>query len=116
MVCAILKKYRETSSILADKQKCEKILKLFDSNGDDEYVDLDHFADLWFTILIPELDKLRAIPARRRKIYTLRDLNFRTVIITAERLDWLLENCQYSSTLDEMVSACIISIAKSKIS
>lgn len=112
---AILKKYRETSNILVDKQKCDKILKLFDSNGDDEYVDLDHFADLWLTILIPELDKLRAIPARRRKIYTLRDLNFRNVIITAERLDWLLENCQYSSTLDEMVSACIISIAKSKI-
>ena len=113
---AILKKYRETSSTLVDKQKCDKILKLFDSNGDDEYVDLDHFANLWLTILIPELDKLRAIPARRRKIYTLRDLNFRNVIITAERLDWLLENCQYSSTLDEMVSACIISIAKSKIS
>ncbi|MDN3587175.1 SNF2-related protein [Pedobacter aquatilis] len=113
---AILKKYRETSSIVVDNQKCDKILKLFDSNGDDEYVDLDHFADLWLTILIPELDKLRAVPARRRKIYTLRDLNFRNVTITAERLDWLLENCQYSSTLDEMVSACIISIAKSKIS
>lgn len=78
------------------------------------HVDLDHFADLWLTILIPELDKLKAAQTRRRKIYTLRDLNVRNVTITTERLDWLLENCQYSSTLDEMVSACIIGISKAK--
>lgn len=111
---SILTKYRDSITTLADKQKCEKLIKLFDPNADEEYVDLDHFADLWLTILIPELDKLRAIQTKRRKIYTLRDLNIRNVTITTERLDWLLENCQYSSTLDEMVSACIIGIFRPK--
>jgi len=58
--------------------------------------------------------KLKAAQARRRKIYTLGDLNVHNVTIITERLDWLLEICQYSSTLDEMVSACIIGTSKPK--
>jgi hypothetical protein len=66
-------------------------------------------------ILIPELDKLKAEKLRRRKIYTLRDLSYKNVTLTSEHLDWLLENCQYSNTLDEMISSCIIGLGKRKI-
>ncbi len=113
---SILKKYHEKIFTSAeDKFKCEKLIALFDTKVDvDDYVDLDHFATLWLTILIPELDKLKSIQMRRRKIYTLKDLDYKNVNITTERLDWLLENCQYSNTLDELVSACIIAIAKPK--
>lgn len=109
---SILKKYHEKIfKSTEDKFKCEKLIALFDTKIDvDEYVDLDHLATLWLTILIPELDKLKSIQMRRRKIYTLKDLDYKNVNITSERLDWLLESCQYSNTLDELVSACIIAI------
>ena len=94
-------------------QKIEKVLLLFDSEPDaEEYVDLDHFSDLWLAILIPELDNLKRTVSRKRKIYTLHDLNASNVKLTANQVDWVLENCQYSNTLDEMISACIIGIAK----
>ncbi|MGK9119062.1 SNF2-related protein [Olivibacter jilunii] len=96
-----------------DKLNAERILTLFNPESeDDNYVDLDQFADLWLDILIPELDKLKAQQTRRRKIYTLRDLSYRNVKVNSEHLVWLLENCQYSNTLDEMVSACIVGIRR----
>jgi len=43
-----------------EKQSAEKVLELFNPETDtDNYVDLDHFADLWLDILSPELDKLK---------------------------------------------------------
>lgn len=85
----ILKKYHEKIFISTeDKFKCKKLIALFDTKIDvDEYVDPDHFATLWLTILIPELDKLKSIQMRRRKIYTLKDLDYKNVNITSERLD-----------------------------
>ncbi|ROI03257.1 hypothetical protein EGI16_11880 [Chryseobacterium sp. G0240] len=103
--------YEKIFKSSTEKIKAKKLLALFNpENKEDNYVDLDHFADLWLEIFIPELDKLKAQKTRRRKIYTLRDLNYRNVHISIDKLDWLLENCQYASTLDEMVSACIIGI------
>lgn len=99
-----------------DKLNAERLLTLFNPESeDDNYVDLDQFADLWLDILIPELDKLKAPKTRRRKIYTLKDLTYRNVKLKSEHLVWLLENCQYSNTLDEMISACIIGLTKSKV-
>jgi len=96
-----------------DKEIAQKLLSLFNTDADtDEYVDLDHFADLWLTILIPQLDKLRNDKSRRRKLYTLRDLNYRNVKLTSKNMEWMLEHCQYANTLDEMVAACIIGIEK----
>ncbi len=96
-----------------DKSSVEKLLALFNpESNDDNYVDLDQFADLWLDNLIPELDKLKAAKVRKRKIYTLRVLTYRNVKLNSEHLIWLLENCQYSITLDEMISACIIGLAK----
>lgn len=96
-----------------DKHNAKKLLALFNSESEeDHYVDLDQFADLWLDILIPELDKLKIQRTRKRKLYTLRDLTYRNVKLNRDHLVWLLENCQYSNTLDEMVSACIIGIIK----
>ncbi len=110
----ILKQYASTVfKNNTDKSSVEKLLALFDpESNDDNYVDLDQFADLWLDILIPELDKLKATKIKKRKIYTLKDLTHRNVKLNSEHLIWLLENCQYSSTLDEMISACIIGLAK----
>jgi len=96
-----------------DKLNAERLLALFNpETEDDNYVDLDQFANLWLDILIPELDKLKAEKLRRRKIFTLRDLSYRNVKLNSEHLVLLLENCQYSNTLDEMVSSCIIGLGK----
>jgi hypothetical protein len=74
-------------------------------------VDLDQFADLWLNILFPELDVLKAEKVRRRKVYTLRDLNHQNVTLQSDHLIWLLENSQYANTLDQMVAACIIGVS-----
>lgn len=109
----ILKHYAPSFKSDRDKLNAERLLTLFNpESGDDNYVDLDQFADLWLDLLIPELDKLKAFKTRKRKIYTLRDLTHKNVKLDGERLVSLLENCQYSNTLDEMISACIIGIAK----
>lgn len=95
-----------------DNQNATKLLALFHPEYDeDNYVDLDQFADLWLGILLPELDKLKAEKQRKRKVYTLRDLDHKNVNLTSEHLTWLLENSQYANTLDEMVAACIIGIS-----
>lgn len=110
----ILKHYAsKVFKLEEDKLNAERILTLFDAESeDDNYVDLDQFADLWLDILIPELDKLKVQQTRRRKIYTLKDLSYRNVKVNREHLVWLLENCQYSNTLDEIVSACIVGIRR----
>lgn len=96
-----------------DKLNSQRLLDLFNPESeDDNYVDLDQFASLWLDILIPELDNLKAEKLRRRKIYTLRDLSHKNVMLNSNHLVWLLENCQYSNTLDEMISACIIGLKK----
>jgi superfamily II DNA or RNA helicase len=96
-----------------DKVNAKRLLDLFKIDSvDDNYVDLDQFANLWLDILIPELDKLKAEKTRIRKIYTLRDLSHKNVTINSDHLIWLLENCQYSNTLDEMISSCIIGLGK----
>lgn len=111
----ILKSHRDKVFSGESKVKAQKIFSLFELNIEtDDYVDLDHFADLWLSILVPELDRLKSIKGRRRKIYTLRDLNSKNVSLTNEVLDWILENCRYANTLDEMISSCIIGISKSK--
>lgn len=110
----ILRDYHEkVSKSRDDYEAAQKLLSLFNTDTDiAEYVDLEHFADLWLTILIPELDKLRNDSTRRKKLYTLRDLNYRNVKLTNMEIKWLLENCQYVNTLDKMISACIIGIQK----
>nr|WP_295922239.1 SNF2-related protein [uncultured Dyadobacter sp.] len=95
-----------------DKQNAEKIMALFHPAAqDDNYVDLDQFADLWLNILLPELDALKAEKVRKRKVYTLRDLNPQNVTLHSDHLIWLLENSHYANTLDEMVAACIIGVS-----
>lgn len=94
------------------KDKCEELLGLFNLEPDaSEYVDFDHFADLWLSILIPALDKLKKKSLRQRKIFTLNDLSGKNVHLTSDDIDSLLINCQYASTLDEIISACIIGIS-----
>lgn len=96
----------------SDKQNAEKILALFHPEYDDEnYAYLDQFADWWLSIVLPELDKLKAEKQRKRKVHTLRGLDHKNVSLTSDHLSWLLENSQYANTLDEMVAACIIGIS-----
>ena len=110
----VLKHY--TSNVFKsgkDRHNAERLLALFNpETEDDNYVDLDQFANLWLDILIPELDQLKSERLRRRKIFTLRDLSHKNVKLNSEHLVWLLENCQYANTLDEMISSCIVGIEK----
>lgn len=110
----ILKQYHDKIITKPEEKfKAEKLIALFNPVFDSEdYIDFDHFAVLWLTLLIPSLDKLKSIQTRRRKIYTLRDLTAKNFSLTSDNIDWLLENCQYSNTLDEMISACIIGVSK----
>jgi superfamily II DNA or RNA helicase len=89
------------------------VLHLFNQNTEaEEFIDYDHFSELWLSLLIPVLDKLRNTRKRKRTIITLRDLTVKDVKLTNENLEWLLENCRYANTLDEIIAACIIGIAK----
>ncbi|MDO3641340.1 hypothetical protein [Mucilaginibacter sp. L3T2-6] len=47
---------------------------------------------------------------KKTKILTLTDLNENQLELSEENLDWLLDNSQYASTLDEIIAACIISV------
>jgi superfamily II DNA or RNA helicase len=95
------------------RQLIERLFKLFKQDPEmDDSIDYSHFADLWLTLLVPRLDELRRTKMRKRKIYTLKDLTFKEVNLTDEQLEWLFTNCQYTSTLDEIVASCIISLKK----
>lgn len=96
-------------------QKAVLLVSLFDPDPDTgEFVDFDHFADLWLNILLPRLDALKKNVQRRRKLYTLEDLSIKNVKLEEKQLDWLIENCQYANTLEEMIAACIIGISSAE--
>jgi hypothetical protein len=108
-------KYHLSNIFISEKDKLnsQRLLALFNpETEEDNYVDLDRFADLWLDILIPELDKLKSQRARKRRLFTLLDLTYRNVVLNKDHLVWLLDNCHYSNTLDEMISACIIGLPK----
>lgn len=95
------------------RERIARLQKLFITETDgEEYVDFSHFADLWLSILIPALDEMKSTRRRKRKILTLKDLKLKNVRPLESKLDWLLTNCQYSNTLDEMISSCIIAVTK----
>ena len=89
------------------------VLDLFNPQLEaEDFIDYDHFAELWLSLLIPVLDKLRNTRKRKRTIITLKDLSTKEVKLTNENLEWLIENCRYAHTLDEIIAACIIGVAK----
>jgi len=103
--------FDNTKQDALEKQKIQRLITLFNPDPETEdYIDFDHFAELWLIILIPALDVLKKSRRKKRKIFTLRDLTHRNVTIKNEQIDWLLVNCQYSNTLDEMIAACIIGV------
>jgi hypothetical protein len=105
--------YGRSGTNLVKKAKLNKLLCIFQIEPETEdYIDFDHFANLWLTILIPALDNLKKTRQRKRKIHTLNDLNDKNVQLSEEQIDWLTINCQYSHTLDEMIASCIIGISK----
>ena len=56
-------RYHATNVFKSGKEKInvERLLALFNPESEDEnYVDMDQYANLWLDILIPELDKLKA--------------------------------------------------------
>jgi len=90
----------------------EKLLTFFADNKchHDDYIDYNHFADLWIQLLIPVPDVLKENQKKKTKILTLTDLTDNHLELTAENLDWLLDNSQYASTLDEIIAGCIIGV------
>ena len=95
------------------KTLARRLLAFFDTDADsDEWIDYNHFAELWLSILLPALDKLRNQVLRKRKIITLLDLKLNQVTLNDEDLLMMLENCQYASTLEQLVASCIIGIPK----
>jgi hypothetical protein len=89
------------------------VLEFLDPSPEaEDFIDYDHFAQLWLTILIPVLDRLRNTRKRKRTIITLKDLSFKDIKLTIEDLKRLIENCQYTNTLDEIIASCIIGVVK----
>ncbi len=107
MIDAIPEKQKEKKTIIS------KVLELFNPLPEaEDFIDYDHFAELWLSLLIPVLDKLRNTRKRKRTIITLKDLSIKDIKLTNENLEWLIENCRYAHTLDEIIAACIIGVAK----
>ena len=97
------------------KEKVHRLLRLMDTTYESEnFVDFDHFAELLLFIFLPAIDEKRNKQKRRRKIFTLKDLNYKDVQISNDKLDELFENCQYADSLDELIASCIIAVSKSK--
>lgn len=93
------------------KELLSKIIKLFKpEKGDDSIIDYDRFAEVWLSILQPALDLKRKSQLRKRKIITLRDLNYKDLKLSDAILNSIYEGCQIATALDEMVSSCIIAI------
>lgn len=93
-----------------EKEKAEHILKWHQVDDNVEPVDLHHLADLWLHILQPALDEKRLLQRRKRKLLSLNDLSNEDVEITTETLDFFLDEGESASRIDEVVSACIISL------
>lgn len=94
--------------------KAKSILEFFSAEfNDDNFIDLDHFADLWLAILVPEVDKLKRSAKRKQRVFTLRDVAKKGMALTDVQLDWLISNCRFANTLDEMIAACIIGVRAS---
>ena len=98
---------------LERKNAISTILGFFNPSAETEdFIDYDHFAELWLALLIPVLDKLRNTRKRRRSVITLRSLSIKEVKLTDEDIEKLIKNCQYAHTLDEIIASCIIAVAK----
>lgn len=107
MIDAIPEKQKEKKTIIS------MVLELFNPLPEaEDFIDYDHFAELWLSLLVPVLDKLRNTRKRKRTIITLKDLSIKDIKLTNENLEWLIENCRYAHTLDEIIAACIIGVAK----
>lgn len=94
----------------ACRQKAEHLLKWHKGSSELEAVDLHHFADLWLQFLQPALDDKRKEQLRKRKPLSLYDLTLADVPIGEELLDFLLDEGEVASRIDEVVAACIISL------
>lgn len=71
---------------------------------------MHHFADLWLQILELALDEKRKSQKRKRKPMSLSDLSNEDVQISSDLLDFLLDEGQSASRIDEVVASCIISL------
>ncbi len=93
------------------RAKILQLLSLYNPDPEvDDFIDYDHFAELWLSLLVPALDNVRKNRIRKRKIITLKDLSMKDVNLSVKELEWLLENCKYANTLDEIIASCIIGI------
>lgn len=95
------------------RELLNNLLVLFNENNHDEsVVDFNHFAELWFEILLPALDERRSELKRRSTIITMRDLTLNDLELTIPKLSELYERCQYANSLDEIIASCIIAVRK----
>lgn len=109
---ALLQLYIEAVKYSTDicKKKAEHLLQWHKGDNESEAVDMHHFADLWLQILQPALDEKRKTQLRKRKPLSLYDLTEADVTINEELLDFLLDEGESASRIDEVVAACIISL------
>jgi superfamily II DNA or RNA helicase len=98
---------------IKDKRRyvIEKLLSLYEVDVEtDEWIDYNHFAELWLSILLPALDKRRNERVQKRRIITLSDLKLKDIQLDEKELNRIFENCQYAATLDQLIAACIIGL------
>jgi superfamily II DNA or RNA helicase len=81
----------------------------YESNRD-EMVDYNQLAESWLVFLQPALDKKKKQNRRFKNRLTLRDIKAKDVALTLEQLQWLIESCKSTSTLDEIIASCIIGV------
>ncbi|AEW01667.1 hypothetical protein A4D02_06590 [Niastella koreensis] len=112
----LLKQYlsHEKDITIARRELIQKLLNILSHKiSDNSIVDFDRFADSWLVVLQPIIDMKRSKQLSRRKVITLKDLTIKDVTLSNEELSEIYEGCQTATGLDEMISACIISVKKS---
>lgn len=73
-------------------------------------VDYYQLSQLWLDILQPELDRRREANSNKRNVISLQNLKSakNPCPISIDQLEYILENCPYTESIDQKIAACII--------
>lgn len=111
---ALLKQKLKKAETVAERQvirESQSLLAEETVNG--HIVDYYQLSQLWLDIFQPELDRRREANANRRNVISLQNLKSskNPCPISIEQLEFILEHCPYTESIDQKIAACIIGTA-----
>lgn len=89
---------------------------LTEDTVDGHIVDYYQLSQLWLDVLQPELDRRRDANTKRSSVISLQDLASprNPCPVSTEQLEFILEHCPYTESIDQKIAACIIGTASNE--